>query len=54
VARAAATGVAATGVWRQPRAGGVREIEGERKEREIGGGRERSRTEKIRIWRVFL
>ena len=49
-------GVAATGVWRQPRAGGVREIEGERKERERywRRERERSRTEKIRIWRFFF
>jgi len=46
--------MAATGVWRQPRERGVSEIKGERKEREIGGGRERSRTEKIRIWRGVL
>jgi len=35
-------------------AGGVREIEGERKERDWRRERERSRTEKIRIWRGVL
>jgi len=48
--------MAATGVWGQPRAGGVREIEGERGKRERDWRRERdmSRMEKIRIWRGFF
>ena len=51
VARAAATGVcgvAATGVWRQPRAGGVRDRGREERERDWRRERERSRSEKIK------